>query len=256
MLLAVDVGNSNVAVGVYRKSELLERWRLATRREATADDLGISMRSLFATNGVEPDDLQAIVYASVVPPLDDAFEKMFQRYVGLEPLQIEPGVKTGVDVQYDNPREVGADRIANAAATQVRSGGPAVVVDFGTATTFDILSSEDRYVGGIIMPGVGISSEALFHRAARLPRVDLYSPDRAVGRNTSESMRSGIVHGHAGAVDAVVDKIQGEIGPLRQVIATGGWAGVIAPECRSVHEIDPNLTLEGLRIIYMRNQRT
>ncbi len=255
MLLAVDVGNSNVAIGVYQADELLQRWRLATRRNATADDLGIDICTLFSTNGVELDALEAIVYASVVPPLDDAFEKMFDRYVGLKPLQIAPGVRTGVDVQYDNPREVGADRISNAAATQVRCGGPAVVVDFGTATTFDVLSAEGKYIGGIIMPGVGISSEALFQQAARLPRVDLYSPGRTVGRNTGESMRSGIVSGHAGAVDAVVDQIQGEIGPLRHVIATGGWAGVIAPACRSIKEIDPNLTLEGLRIIYMRNQR-
>jgi len=256
LLLAVDVGNSNISFGIYKNDKLIHRWRFSTRPNATADDLGISLASLFESNGVHLKDLDDVIYASVVPPLVDSLEKMFKRYVGIEPLRVAPGIRTGVHIQYDNPKEVGADRIANAAAVQQRCGGPAVVVDFGTATTFDVLGPDGSYIGGSILPGVGISSEALFNRAARLPRVDLYSPESAVGCNTVDSMRAGIVYGNAGAVDTIVDKIQREVGSLRQVIATGGWAGVVVPECRSIHHIDVNLTLEGLRIIYMRNQRT
>ncbi len=254
MILAADIGNSNTTLGLFSGESLVHRWRLSTLTSATADDLGISMRTLLSSNGVSLSDIDAIIYASVVPPLAEPFEKMCQRYIGMKPLKVAPGVKTGIDIRYENPREVGADRIANAVAVQSQYGGPSIVVDFGTATTFDVVSADGDYAGGAILPGVGLSTEALFEHAARLPRIDLSRPIRAVGRNTVESMRAGIIYGFAGSVDAVVARIEAEIGTARRVIATGGWAGLIAPECQRVDEVDPNLTLEGLRIIYMRNR--
>ncbi len=254
MILAADIGNSNTTLGLFSGESLVHRWRLSTLTSATPDDLGISMRTLLSSNGVSLSDIDAIIYASVVPPLTEPFEKMCQRYIGMQPLKVAPGVKTGIDIRYENPREVGADRIANAVAVQSQYGGPSIVVDFGTATTFDVVSADGDYAGGAILPGVGLSTEALFEHAARLPRIDLAGPIRAVGRNTVESMRAGIIYGFAGSVDAVVARIEGEIGTARRIIATGGWAGLIAPECQRVDEVDPNLTLEGLRIIYMRNR--
>ena len=254
MILAADIGNSNTTLGLFSGESLVHRWRLSTLTSATADDLGISMRTLLSSNGVSLSDIDAIIYASVVPPLAEPFEKMCQRYIGMKPLKVAPGVKTGIDIRYENPREVGADRIANAVAVQSQYGGPSIVVDFGTATTFDVVSADGDYAGGAILPGVGLSTEALFEHAARLPRIDLSRPIRAVGRNTVESMRAGIIYGFAGSIDAVVARIEGEIGAARRIIATGGWAGLIAPECQRVDEVDPNLTLEGLRIIYMRNR--
>ncbi len=255
MILAVDIGNSNIALGVFADDRLVHRWRLSTQRNATADDLGISLRSLLSSNGVALSQVKAIICASVVPPLTEPFEKMCRRYLGIDPVQVAPGVRTGIAIRFENPREVGADRIANAVAAQASYGSPVVVVDFGTATTFDVVGPDGSYLGGAILPGVGISTDALFERAARLPKIDLSSPNRAVGRNTGESMRAGIVYGFAGAVDAIVEKIEAEIGGARRIIATGGWAGVVAPECKMVDEVNLNLTLEGLRIIYMRNQR-
>ncbi len=255
MILAIDIGNSNITVGLYSEDKMLHFWRLSTMRSATADDLGVKMRALLDTNSVSLSGIQAVVYGSVVPPLDEPFERMCRRYMDVVPLQVEPGVKTGIDVKYDSPREVGADRIANAVAAGEKWGGPAVIVDFGTATTFDILSAGKEYVGGIILPGVGISTEALFRQAARLPRIDLTVPGRAIGTNTIDSMRSGIVYGYAGAVDSLVGQATSELNEKpKRVVATGGWAKVIAPECDTIDEVDAYLTLEGLRIIYMRNQ--
>lgn len=254
MILAVDIGNSNMSLGVYQKKELIHYWRLTTLRAATTDDLGVKMRTLLQSNSVSLDDIDAVVYCSVVPPLDDAFNKMCKRYIGASPLQVKPGVRTGINITYDHPREVGADRIANAVAASAQWSGPIVVVDFGTATTLDVLSAEGDYAGGVILPGVGISTEALFDRAARLPRIDLSRPGRAVGKNTVDSMRSGIVYGNAGAVDSLVWQIAEEVGQPNKVVATGGWARVIASECKTVDEMNLYLTLEGLRIIYTRNQ--
>ncbi len=254
MILAIDVGNSNLALGVYEGERLVEHWRLSTASQATADDLGIAVRTLMGYNGLSVELIEAVVYATVVPPLVGPMEEMCRRYLGATPLKVGPGTKTGIDIKYQNPREVGPDRIANAVAAQHLFGSPSVVVDFGTATTFDVISAEGHYAGGVILPGVGVSSEALFERAARLPRVDLYRPEKTVGKNTADSIRSGIINGYAGSVDAIVAKIARENGSPRRVVATGGWAGVIAPECESVHEVDPYLTLEGLRIIYLRNQ--
>ncbi len=254
MILAIDVGNSNLAMGVYEGEKLVQHWRLSTTAQATSDDLGIAVRTLMGYNGFSCDRIEAVVYATVVPPLVRSIEEMSTRYLGVAPLKVGPGTRTGINIKYQNPREVGPDRIANAVAAEHLFGGPCLVVDFGTATTFDVISSEGDYAGGVILPGVGISSEALFERAARLPRVDLYRPERTVGKNTADSIRSGIVNGYAGSVDAIVAKIARECGSPRRVIATGGWAGVIAPECESVDEVDPYLTLEGLRIIYLRNQ--
>ncbi len=254
MILAIDVGNSNVALGVFEGDDLSQNWRLSTTSQATSDDLGIAIRTLLGYNGMNFERIDAVVYATVVPPLVRSIEDMCDRYLGVRPLKVGPGTKTGINIKYQNPREVGPDRIANAVAAQHLFGGPSLVVDFGTATTFDVISSEGDYAGGVILPGVGISSEALFERAARLPRVDLYRPESTVGKNTADSIRSGIVNGYAGSVDAIVAKIARECGSPRRVVATGGWAGVIAPECELVDEVDPYLTLEGLRIIYQRNQ--
>ena len=254
MILAVDIGNSNVTLGVYEGEELIHHWRLSTIAQATTDDLGISVRTLLNSNGVMLSSIEAVVFASVVPHLVQPFERMCARYLGITPLQIAPGVRSGINIKYHNPREVGADRIANAVAAQARFAGPIVVVDFGTATTFDVVDAEGDYAGGAILPGVGISTDALFQRAARLPRIDLTTPSVAIGKNTVDSMKSGIVFGYAGAIDAIINKIEQESGPLKRVIATGGWAGVIISECKRIDEVDPYLTLEGLRIIYMRNQ--
>ncbi len=254
MILSVDIGNSNLTLGVYQGETLIHRWRLSTVPLATADDLGISFRMLLTSNGVALDSINAVVYASVVPPLVGPFERMCNRYLGVAPLQVKPGTRTGIDIKYQDPREVGPDRIANAVAAQSRHKGPLVVVDFGTATTFDVISKAGQYAGGAILPGVGISTEALFAKAARLPRIDLSQPREAIGKNTVSSMRSGIVYGYAGAVDALIERIEKESGPLERTIATGGWARAIAPECKRVDEVDPDLTLEGLRIILVRNQ--
>ncbi len=254
MILAIDVGNSNVAMGVYDGERLAKHWRLSTVAQATADDLGIAVRTLLGYNGMNCETIDAVIYATVVPTLVASLEEMCLRYLKIRPLKVGPGTRSGIDIKYENPREVGPDRIANAVAAQHLFGGPSLVVDFGTATTFDVISAEGHYEGGVILPGVGVSAEALFERAARLPRVDLYRPERTVGKNTADSIRSGIINGYAGSVDSIVGKIARECGSPRRVIATGGWAGVVAPECESVDEVDPYLTLEGLRIIYLRNQ--
>ncbi|MDI6824854.1 MAG: type III pantothenate kinase [Bacillota bacterium] len=253
MLLAVDVGNTNIVWGVYRSRELAFHWRTTTGRQATADEFGMLLHQLCAFHGLGLAALRACAVASVVPPLTPAIEEMARRYLGVEALVVGPGVRTGMDVRYENPREVGADRIVNAVAAFELYGGPCIVVDLGTATTFDVVSARGEYLGGAIAPGIGISTEALFERAARLPRIELVRPRSAIGKNTVASMQAGIVLGFAGMIDSLVSRIKRELGGDARVVATGGLADLVAQEARTVEVVNPLLTLEGLRLVYERN---
>ena len=251
-LLVVDVGNTNIVIGIYRGDTLVRSWRLATARERTADEYGIVARQLVTT--VFSDQLDGCIVASVVPPLNGTIRFMVEHYFGVEPLFVEPGIKTGLSILMDNPLEVGADRIVNAVAAHHIYGGPAVVVDFGTATTFDVVSEAGEYRGGINAPGLTISSEALFARAARLPRVDVRRPSQLIGTNTVSSMQSGIYFGYLGLVDGILARIRDEIPDLKSVIATGGIAPLMMEESAHIDHIDPELTLKGLKIIHDRNR--
>ena len=254
MLLVMDVGNTNTVLGVYQDERLEHHWRLASLRDRTVDELGVLSRQLFSLTNLDPAAIDAIVIASVVPPLSPALAAMSRSYFGVEPLFVEPGVRTGMPILYENPQEVGADRIANSVAAFARYGGPVLVVDFGTATTIDAVSSRGEYLGGAIAPGVQISSEALFERAARLPRVAIRRPDRVIGRNTVQAMQSGVYFGYLGLIDGLLRRMQEEIGQQAKVVATGGLAPVFADEADRFDAVDPNLTLEGLRLIYVRNR--
>jgi type III pantothenate kinase len=251
-ILVVDLGNTNIVLGVYRGEELMNSWRLATARERTADEYGILARQLVGDRREVP--LEGAIVASVVPPLNSAMTFMVQKYFGIEPLFVEPGVKTGIAIHVDNPLEVGADRIVNCAAAHHAYGGPTVIVDFGTATTFDVVTENAEFVGGVIAPGLNISAEALFARAARLPRVDLRKPDRVIGTNTVVNMQSGIYFGYLGLVDGILARIKREVPTVNKVVATGGLAGIFADDSEHIDEVDPELTLKGLKIIYDRNR--
>ena len=253
MLLALDVGNTNTVVGVFDGKELRVHWRLATRRDGTGDEYGIVIKSLLDLASLELDQISAIAIASVVPPLQSSLEEMANRYFRIVPLVVGPGIKTGMPILYDSPREVGADRIVNAVAAFEAYGGPAIVVDFGTATTFDAVSAKGEYVGGVITPGIGIAAEALFERTAKLPRIDIVRPKSVVGKNTVASMQAGLFYGYLGLVEGIVTRMQEEMGGEPVVVATGGLSHLILAESRSVHHVDPLLTLTGLRIIYERN---
>ncbi len=253
MLLALDVGNTNTVVGVFEGKELRVHWRLATRRDGTGDEYGILIKNLLDLAGLELDRISAVAIASVVPPLQSSLEEMTHRYFRIVPLVVGPGIRTGMPILYDSPREVGADRIVNAVAAFETYGGPAIVVDFGTATTFDAVSARGEYVGGVITPGIGIAAEALFERTAKLPRIDIVRPKCVVGRNTVASMQSGLFYGYLGLVEGIVRRMLEEMGSESVVVATGGLAHLILAESRSVHHVDPLLTLTGLRIIYERN---
>jgi type III pantothenate kinase len=251
-LLVVDLGNTNLVLGVYRGDELVSSWRLATARERTADEYGILARQL--VGDAFKSALDGAIVASVVPPLNSAMTFMVRKYFGIEPLFVEPGIKTGIAIHVDNPQEVGADRIVNCAAAHAQYGGPTVIVDFGTATTFDVVTENAEFVGGVIAPGLNISAEALFARAARLPRVDVRRPDRVIGTNTVVNMQSGIYFGYLGLVDGILARIKMEVPSLRRVVATGGLATLFAEESEHIDEVDPELTLKGLKIIYDRNR--
>jgi type III pantothenate kinase len=254
MILAADVGNTNMVLGIFRGSELLHHWRLSTNRTATADEYGMMLHNLFHYAGLRMEDTRGIIISSVVPPLMRTLEQLCLQYFRKAPLFVGPGVKTGLNIRYENPREVGADRIVNAVAAIEKYGAPVIVVDFGTATTFDYIDAGGNYLGGAIVPGLAISAEALYQRAAKLPRIELARPRSVIGRNSVASMQAGMVFGYAGQVDGIVRRIRAESRTNARAIATGGLAELIAPETETISVIDPLLTLDGLRLIHERNQ--
>jgi type III pantothenate kinase len=253
-LVLVDVGNTNTVFGVYRGEELVDSFRLSTDRVRTADEYGALLLPLFGRAGLDPRKAEAVVISSVVPPLHLTLDQLARRYFGKKPLFIEPGVKTGMPIRYDNPAEVGADRIVNAVAARERFGAPVIVVDFGTATTFDVVNAAGEYAGGIICPGILISAEALFAQASRLYRVDVRKPAELVGRNTATAMQAGIYYGYVGLVDGILERLMAEIPGIRTVVATGGQADLIASGSKYIREVDHLLTLTGLKLIYEKNR--
>lgn len=255
MILVFDVGNTNIVLGVYEGKQLLNSWRISTDKNKTSDEYGILMNQLFVYEGLSFNDIEAVIISSVVPPLMYSLQAVSVKYFKREPIIIGPGIKTGMNIKYDNPKEVGADRIVNAVSAYKKYGGPLIVVDFGTATTFCAISKEGDYLGGAITPGVGISSEALFQRAAKLPKIQLKKPKTVICKDTVSSMQSGLIYGYAGLVDNIVNKMKEEInGEVKNVVATGGLATLIASESKAIDTVDKLLTLEGLRIIYEINK--
>jgi type III pantothenate kinase len=254
MILVFDVGNTNMVLGVYNGKKLIESYRLSTEGEKTADEYGMLINGLFKYRGIDLIDINAVIISSVVPNLMYSLEHMARKYCGVQPLIVGPGTRTGMNIKYDNPKEVGADRIVNGVAAFELYGGPIIVVDFGTATTFCSISDKCEYLGGIIAPGIRLSADALFEKAAKLPRIELIKPPQVICKNTVSSMQAGMVYGYAGLVDSIVERMRDEMGSRDiKSVATGGMARMISSEAKSIDIVDSNLTLEGLRIIYERN---
>ncbi|MDQ5984645.1 MAG: Type III pantothenate kinase [Syntrophus sp. SKADARSKE-3] len=254
MLLVIDVGNTNTVLGIYEKDQLVHDWRIRTVIDHTVDEYGMLIYNLYKTSKISSKVITDIIISCVVPPMLNILEPLCFKYFNLKPLIVGPGVKTGMPIYYDNPKEVGADRIVNAVAAFEKYKQDLIVVDFGTATTFDYVSPKGEYMGGCISPGIMISSEALFVRAAKLPRVELSKPKSVIAKDTVTSMQAGIVYGYAGLVDGLVDRIKVEVKGNPKVVATGGLAKVVAPETRTIEVVDDMLTLEGLHLIYKRNR--
>ncbi len=256
MILVLDVGNTNIVLGVFNNNRMVTSWRISTDKNKSSDEYGMVINELFKYEGLQMQDMEAVVISSVVPPLMHSLQRAVNKYCGIDPLIVGPGVKTGIDIKYDNPKEVGADRIVNAVAALRKYGGPVIVVDFGTATTFCAISDKAEYLGGAIAPGIIISSDALFQRAAKLPRVELIKPERYVCKNTISSMQAGIVYGYAGLVENIVNNMKKELcWNHAKVIATGGLSRLIAGETRAIDTVDSLLTLDGLHIIYQMNKK-
>lgn len=253
MIFVFDVGNTNTVLGVYQGDELKYHWRIETNRNRTDDEYGILIKSLFDHSGLSITEIDGIIISSVVPPIMFALERMCQKYFHLKPLVVGPGVKTGLDIKYENPREVGADRIVNAVAAIHEYGSPLIIVDFGTATTYCYVNEHRQYMGGAIAPGINISTEALYSKAAKLPRIEITRPDGVIGKNTVSAMQAGIVYGYVGQVEGIVKRMMDQSSQKPSVIATGGLAGMIAQESKIIDIVDPFLTLKGLQLIYKRN---
>lgn len=255
MLLVIDIGNTNIVIGVFENETLKAHWRIATKKTKTADEYGILFVDLFRTSSLAIDDVDGIIISSVVPPLSTTISTVTRQYFGISPLLVGPGVRTSMPILYDNPKEVGADRIVNSVGAYHKYKTALIIVDFGTATTFDVVSEKGEYLGGVIAPGISISIDALFIHTSKLPRVELKKPKSVIGKNTINSIQSGILYGYVGLVDGIVEKIIKEMGILPKVIATGGLAPIITPETRTIEETSENLTLDGLRLIWEMNRK-
>jgi type III pantothenate kinase len=254
MLLAVDIGNTSITLGLYKSEKLGPRWRLASDNERTSDEYGILLVQLLEWGGIKADAVREIAIASVVPPLTGTFERACREYLNATPLIVDAGTRTGIPLRYEDPKQVGADRVVNAAAVRRIYKGPACIVDFGTATIFDAISADGEYLGGAIAPGIGIASDALFQRTAKLPRVEIMRPPSAIGRNTVHSLQSGLLYGYVGLVDGMVARFRAELGPAMKTIGTGALVDLIARETRSIDIVEPWLALQGLRVIYDLNR--